>query len=168
MTGPTHSSLLFWTSWSLAVVHTVLYFTYIAPYLWAAFSPVLPVISAVLNSLGYATALIASYSDPGVLPRRALCEAGAVSTEDLALLTAGTGPRCSTCDIIRPARSHHCSTCDNCVELYDHHCGYINNCIGALNYKYFMVFLATCMCMSLWDFIGLVLYLCYQVGVGEV
>lgn len=48
---------------------------------------------------------------------------------------------CSTCKIIKPARSKHCSVCNNCYLLYDHHCVWLNNCIGYKNYRWFMLFL---------------------------
>lgn len=48
---------------------------------------------------------------------------------------------CSTCKVIKPARSKHCSVCNECYLLYDHHCVWLNNCIGYYNYRWFMLFL---------------------------
>lgn len=64
---------------------------------------------------------------------------------------------CSTCDIVKPARSKHCSICNNCIMLFDHHCIWVNNCIGYYNYKWFMGFL-----MANVNLLGYGGYLCYQ------
>lgn len=53
------------------------------------------------------------------------------------------GKECSTCKIVKIARSKHCSTCNHCIMLYDHHCIWINNCIGYYNYRWFLFFLAS-------------------------
>ncbi|KAJ5090013.1 hypothetical protein N7532_008697 [Penicillium argentinense] len=48
------------------------------------------------------------------------------------------GYRCSTCNLIKPARSKHCKFCRTCVSRQDHHCVWLMNCVGANNYMYFM------------------------------
>lgn len=49
--------------------------------------------------------------------------------------------KCTTCDILKPARSKHCSLCNVCVARFDHHCIWINNCVGVGNHKWFLAFL---------------------------
>ena len=48
---------------------------------------------------------------------------------------------CSTCNIVKPFRSHHCNDCGNCVNRFDHHCPWIGGCVGGRNYIYFFIFL---------------------------
>ncbi|CAG9333649.1 unnamed protein product [Blepharisma stoltei] len=49
--------------------------------------------------------------------------------------------KCSTCDLVKPARSKHCSVCNICVAKFDHHCIWINQCVGYGNYKWFLAFI---------------------------
>ncbi|MQL99097.1 hypothetical protein Taro_031819 [Colocasia esculenta] len=48
---------------------------------------------------------------------------------------------CKRCNQFKPPRCHHCSICGRCVLKMDHHCVWVVNCVGALNYKFFLLFL---------------------------
>lgn len=51
------------------------------------------------------------------------------------------GRECSTCRLLKPARSKHCSICGACVSRHDHHCIWLTNCVGRQNYRYFLALL---------------------------
>ncbi|KAG2723370.1 hypothetical protein I3760_02G167800 [Carya illinoinensis] len=56
---------------------------------------------------------------------------------------------CRKCNQSKPSRCHHCSVCGRCVLKMDHHCVWVVNCVGALNYKYFLLFLVCLFVLNL-------------------
>ncbi|KFK35280.1 hypothetical protein AALP_AA5G264300 [Arabis alpina] len=92
------------------------------------------------------------FTDPGVVPTNwrpsSDEERGEsdplTSLEFVGLQTDSSNPRvrfCRKCNQPKPSRCHHCSVCGRCVLKMDHHCVWVVNCVGALNYKYFLLFL---------------------------
>ncbi|CAD8122855.1 unnamed protein product [Paramecium sonneborni] len=61
---------------------------------------------------------------------------------------------CTTCNIIKPARSKHCRICNVCVSKFDHHCIWVRQCIGQNNYKYFLLFLFSHIFLSLYGVVA--------------
>jgi ribosomal protein L40E len=47
---------------------------------------------------------------------------------------------CSTCNSVKPPKSHHCRQCNRCVLRMDHHCPWVGNCVGYKNQKIFILF----------------------------
>lgn len=86
------------------------------------------------------------FTQPGVVPK----SLNASTSELMDLNTKKYTKKrrfCRYCQIIKPREAHHCSTCQRCIIRMDHHCPWINNCVGALNQKYFLLFLFyTCLC----------------------
>ncbi|KAF9620130.1 hypothetical protein IFM89_010789 [Coptis chinensis] len=82
--------------------------------------------------------ILTSFSDPGTVKAENVTKYVCAYPYDNIIYTE---KECSTCKILKPARSKHCSICDRCVARFDHHCGWMNNCIGEKNIRYFMAFL---------------------------
>ncbi|KAM4698315.1 palmitoyltransferase ZDHHC4 [Rhinophrynus dorsalis] len=78
-------------------------------------------------------------SDPGILTKQN--EAVSVRTYEYDGILFHQGNTCPTCQLMKPSRSKHCSVCGCCVQRFDHHCVWVNNCIGALNVRYFLLYL---------------------------
>jgi len=49
--------------------------------------------------------------------------------------------KCTECNELKPARTHHCSVCDTCVFQMSHHCVFTNNCVGLENQRFFLLFI---------------------------
>lgn len=50
--------------------------------------------------------------------------------------------RCHKCgDNYKPPRAHHDSVTGRCIVKFDHYCPWVNNAVGALNHKFFCLFL---------------------------
>ena len=49
--------------------------------------------------------------------------------------------KCSECNELKPARTHHCSVCQTCIFQMSHHCPFTNNCVGLENQRFFLLFI---------------------------
>mmetsp|Transcript_38867 Transcript_38867/g.49622 ORF Transcript_38867/g.49622 Transcript_38867/m.49622 type:complete len:421 (+) Transcript_38867:89-1351(+) len=88
-------------------------------------------------------------SDPGIIPRNhpniIVQEPEDEDNDD-----GSSGYRyCETCNVYRPPRAKHCHACDNCVAEFDHHCPWVGNCVAGRNYHYFVRFVFSTLCLSL-------------------
>ncbi|OMJ77237.1 hypothetical protein SteCoe_23235 [Stentor coeruleus] len=50
---------------------------------------------------------------------------------------------CSLCKMQVYPNTKHCGQCNRCVDNFDHHCVWFNNCIGNINYKAFIIAIAS-------------------------
>lgn len=88
-------------------------------------------------------------TDPGAVPMGArplmtVRKAGSTDQPERAIR------RCHKCnDNFKPARAHHDSITGRCIVKFDHFCPWVGNAVGALNHKFFCLFigytLITCM-----------------------
>lgn len=66
--------------------------------------------------------------------------------------------RCRKCNgNYKPPRSHHDSVTGRCIVKMDHFCPWVGNAVGALNHKFFFLFIFYTMCTSLTSLILLAL-----------
>ncbi|XP_061562083.1 palmitoyltransferase ZDHHC4 isoform X2 [Phycodurus eques] len=84
--------------------------------------------------------------DPGTVTKKKLSGLLNMYPYDRRLFHPGIS--CPTCHLIKPARSKHCRVCDRCIQRFDHHCVWVNNCIGALNTRYFLLYLFSLSAMA--------------------
>jgi len=58
--------------------------------------------------------------------------------------------RCHKCDDnYKPNRAHHDSVTGRCIVKMDHFCPWVGNAVGALNHKFFVLFIFYTMCTTL-------------------
>eukprot|EP00483_Globobulimina_turgida_P002774 UN02779 len=122
----------------LLLAPSILQWQYIFPILYTKshFFILFCVISCLLFICVLYSLYMASFTDPGYLPR------GNESTPPSHQQLKPNGSKfCETCKIWRPPRAKHCRFCNCCVRKFDHHCPWVGTCIGQRNYKYFSLFL---------------------------
>ncbi|KAK0423946.1 hypothetical protein QR680_008422 [Steinernema hermaphroditum] len=158
----------------LIIFTMVLYYVCIAPYLAEKVTIALPLFSAFIVCIVFASLFKTSFTDPGIIPKATSLEVIQLeqsmnpnfvapnSDRDFAamqrtktVVVNGQSIKlkyCYTCRLHRPPRSSHCSVCDNCILNFDHHCPWVGNCIGARNYRYFYFFITSLSCLILYVF----------------
>eukprot|EP00794_Sanderia_malayensis_P014124 gene14124-15601_t len=126
---------------------TTLFFIFEGPFVLNKISIFALIYEAIMTFFVLAMFALATFADPGVLPR---ISAQVDQEEDdfrqplyKNVEVNGITVKmkwCETCRFYRPPRCSHCSVCNTCVEIFDHHCPWVDNCIGKRNYRYFFYF----------------------------
>lgn len=96
-----------------------------------------------LGALNFAvcvvTFILASFVNPGTITKENNAAYLAAYPSDNFMFPADR--TCTSCGIVKPARSKHCRVTDRCVAKFDHHCIWLNNTVGERNYRWFMAYL---------------------------
>lgn len=116
-------------------------------------------ISASIASIYFIT-IVVVFLNPGVIKKHNVSRVNSHFENNNLIFFSNKF--CSTCNIIKPARSKHCSVCDHCVMFFDHHCLWLDKCIGYYNYKWFLAYL-----FSNIEFLSYGAYLCYLAIVNQ-
>mmetsp|Transcript_23323 Transcript_23323/g.55156 ORF Transcript_23323/g.55156 Transcript_23323/m.55156 type:complete len:392 (+) Transcript_23323:239-1414(+) len=102
-------------------------------------------------SLALASLFMAWTTDPGCVPmgarplvtvRLASSATGNGSTGAVSNVRTRALRRCPKCDDnFKPGRAHHDSVTGRCVVKFDHFCPWVGNAVGAMNHKFFVLFI---------------------------
>ncbi|XP_020715462.1 palmitoyltransferase ZDHHC5 isoform X4 [Ceratitis capitata] len=135
-------------AWILLLSTTFLFFFYPCQY-YLKSHPWVPAYQGVITFFVLANFSLATFMDPGVIPKASPDEdreeefrAPLYKNAEINGITVKM-KWCVTCKFYRPPRCSHCSVCNHCIETFDHHCPWVNNCIGRRNYRFFFFFLVS-------------------------
>ncbi|XP_065364405.1 palmitoyltransferase ZDHHC8 isoform X1 [Calliphora vicina] len=135
-------------AWILLLTTTFLFFFFPCQY-YLKSHPWVPAYQGVITFFVLANFTLATFMDPGVIPKASPDEdreeefrAPLYKNAEINGITVKM-KWCVTCKFYRPPRCSHCSVCNHCIETFDHHCPWVNNCIGRRNYRFFFFFLVS-------------------------
>ncbi|KAK3316043.1 DHHC palmitoyltransferase-domain-containing protein [Apodospora peruviana] len=122
--------------------------TLFLPTAWPQMSAFQKSTGGIAIILPYIFLYLSAFTDPGFISPQNHTAEMARYPYDFSLFHPGT--ECSTCRLLKPARSKHCSVCKRCIAKCDHHCIFINNCVGARNQRWFILLLLSTAVLTLY------------------
>ena len=139
-----------WT-WVLGIaMPNAAFFVMVAPALVAAGVQNVPIAIAVLFVLSSVLMVLTSCTNPGVVSRPAVRrEKKEMPTHVLVAGIRQPYKYCPVCEMGRPPRTSHCRETDRCVEKWDHYCPWVGTAVGRRNYRWFVFFITSALCLAL-------------------
>ncbi|GAB1315657.1 palmitoyltransferase swf1 [Madurella fahalii] len=118
------------------------------PAAWPRIGLLIKTTGTIAMLLPYLFLYLSAFTDPGYITPANHTHEMARYPYDFSLFNPGS--ECSTCRLLKPARSKHCSVCKRCIAKNDHHCIFINNCVGAKNQHWFILLLLSTAVLTLY------------------
>ena len=137
-------------TWLLAIVApSAAFLTLAAPGLATAGVQVIPLVAALLVVLSSVLMALTSFTNPGTIAP----SSSHLNPDELPAHMIVNGAKlplkfCRVCGVVRPPRTSHCRETDRCIEKWDHYCPWVGTAVGRRNYRFFVSFVISTVCLA--------------------